>query len=44
MVLLPFSHIDALRVSGSVDQMTNISEPSGMTISGSDFRLYIRKF
>ena len=29
-----FSHIDALRVSASVDEMTNISEPTG-TISGS---------
>ena len=29
-----FSHIEALRITGSVDQMTNIDEPSG-TISGS---------
>ena len=29
-----FSHIEGIRISGSVDQMTNIDEPSG-TISGS---------
>ena len=30
-----FKHIDAIRITGSVDAMTNISEPSG-TISGSE--------
>ena len=38
-----FSHIDALRISASVDLMTNIHEPSG-TISGSaQIASYVRE-